>query len=437
MSAVVDTLLSLSGLPAYALVALLVGGEAAALVGIVLPGEAALLLGGVLASQGRVELTVLVVVAVTAAVAGDSLGYEFGRRSGPALQRSRAGRFVGPERWARGEQLLERRGGPAVLRGRWVGVLRALVPSLAGMGRMPYRRFLLWNAAGALVWAPAVVLAGYAAGANYRHVEHLLGRAGLLFGLTAVSVVGVGLVVRALRRDPARWRAHLPADPAGTRTLGVGLGVSVLAGAAFAVVLEDVLGGDGVALLDRPGLQLLAAHRTAVLTSLARDVTLLGSVPWVLLVTGAVAGVWWRRGRVRPALVLVGAVLGSGAITAAVKLLVGRERPVLPLAIDASQQGLSFPSGHSLSALALYGILAYLLGTVLRSWQRALAVTGLLLLAVAVGASRAYLGYHWVSDVLGSWTLGVLWLSAVITTDRLRAEREPAAVQPFAGAHGP
>ena len=437
MSAVVDTVLSLSGLPAYALVALLVGGEAAALVGIVLPGEAALLLGGVLASQGRVDLVVLVVTAVIAAVVGDSLGYEFGRHGGAALQRSRAGRLVGPERWARGEQFLERRGGPAVLLGRWVGVLRALVPSLAGMGRMPYRRFLLWNAAGAQVWAPAVVLAGYAAGANYRHVEQLLGRAGLLTGLGACVVVAVGLVVRALRRDPARWRAHLPADPAVMTTLGVGLGVSVLAGAAFAVVLEDVLGGDGVALLDRPVLQLLAAHRTAVLTALARDVTFLGSLPWVLLVTGLVAGLWWRRGRVQPALLLVTAVLGSGAITAAVKLLVGRERPVLPLAVDAAEQGLSFPSGHSLSALALYGTLAYLLWQVLRSWQRALAMTSLLLLTVAVGASRAYLGYHWVSDVLGSWTLGLVWLSAVFTTDRLRAARRTAAVRPFAAAVGP
>ncbi|TBR17931.1 MAG: DedA family protein, partial [Chitinophagaceae bacterium] len=135
MSRVVDAVLSLSGLPAYALVGLLAAGEAAAFVGLFLPGEAALLLGGVLASQGRVSLPIMIAVAVVAAIVGDSIGYEIGRRGGPALKRSRLGRVVGPERWAKGEAFLERRGGPAVFFGRWVGLLRALVPSLAGMGR--------------------------------------------------------------------------------------------------------------------------------------------------------------------------------------------------------------------------------------------------------------------------------------------------------------
>ena len=427
MNTVVDSVLSLSGLPAYALIALLVGGEAAALVGIVLPGEVALLLGGVLASQGRISLPVLLVVAVTAAVVGDSLGYEFGRHGGPALQRSRVGRFVGRERWARGEQFLERRGGPAVLLGRWVGVLRALVPSLAGMGRMPYRRFLLWNATGALVWAPAVVLAGYTAGAQYRRVESVFGRAGLLIAVAVVVGAGIALLVHSVRRDPQRWRSRVqrrldPAHPLGL-ALTAGLTVCVVAGGAFAVVLEDVLGGDGIALLDHPVLQLLARHRAVAWTALAREVTLLGSVAGVLAITAAVACWWWLRGSRSDALVLVVAVLGSGLITASVKLLVGRDRPALPLAVDTAERGLSFPSGHSLSSLALYGSLAYLLARGLRSWRRVAVVTGLLMVVVGVGASRAYLGYHWVSDVLGSWTLGVLWLSAVFTADRVLTAR--------------
>lgn len=431
MSGVVDGVLSLSGVPAYALIALLVAGEAAALVGLVLPGEVALLLGGVLASSGRVSLPVLLVVAVLAAVLGDAVGYGVGRLAGPALQRSRPGRLVGPERWARGEQLLDRRGGPAILLGRWVGVLRALVPSLAGMGRLPYRTFLLWNAAGALVWAPAVVFAGYAAGANYRTVEHLLGRGGLLLGGAVVGVACAVLAVRAVRREPRRWRAALrrrldPGRPLG-RTLTLGLAVAVAAGAAFAVVLEDVLDGQGVAGLDRPALAALAAHRTPALTAVARAVTQLGRGPVVVLVAVAAALWWWRRGAVQRALVLLVAVAGSGAITASVKLLVGRSRPALPLAVDGAERGLSFPSGHSLSALALYGTSAYLLAQTLRSWPRVLAAGGLVLTIVAVSASRVYLGYHWISDVLGSWTLGVLWLSAVLTTDRVLSARRAGA----------
>ncbi|MCU1672995.1 MAG: putative DedA/PAP2 family phospholipid acid phosphatase [Frankiales bacterium] len=450
MSKVVDAVLSLSGTPAYGLVGLLAAGEAAAFVGLFLPGEAALLLGGVLASQGRVSLPVMIAVAVVAAIVGDSIGYEVGRRGGPALKRSRLGRVVGADRWAKGEAFLERRGGPAVFLGRWVGLLRALVPSLAGMGRMPYRRFLVWNALGGLLWASTVVLIGYAAGAQYKRVEQLFGRASLLVGLVTVVLGGAFLLARSVARHPAAWRARigrlgavppLPAlrlrfdrqlaflarrlDTAQALglTLTIGLATVIAAGGAFAVVLEDALNGDGVAGLDRPVLRFLASHRDDEATAIARVVTFLGGVPFVVLVTAAITAYLWSRSR-RSALVLAASVLGSGIITGAIKHLVARDRPALPLAIDAAEKAYSFPSGHSLNSMALYGALSYLAVQYLPTWRsRTYVVTGLLATAVAVAFSRLYLGYHWVSDVLASWTLAALWLATVITADRVLAER--------------
>lgn len=450
MSKVVDTVLSLSGVTAYGLVGLLAAGEAAAFVGLFLPGEAALLLGGVLASQGRVSLLIMIAVAAVAAIVGDSIGYEIGRRGGPALKRSRLGRVVGPARWSRGEQFLRRRGGLAVFFGRWVGVLRALVPSLAGMGRMPYPRFLVWNALGGLLWAGTVVLVGYAVGAQYKRVEQLFGRASLLVGLAVVVIGGGVLLARAIGRHPGSWRARLarlgavpPLEAVQRRlarplalvarrldpgqalglTLTIGLAVVIAAGSAFAVVLEDVLGGDGIAVLDRPVLRFLAGHRDDEATVVGRAVTFLGGVPFVVLLTLALVAFLWSRSR-RGALVLGAAVFGSGAITAVVKLAVARDRPALPLAIDGAEQGFSFPSGHSLSSLALYGALAYLAVQYLPTWRsRTYVVTGLLTTPVAVAFSRLYLGYHWVSDVLGSWTLAALWLATVFTADRILTER--------------
>jgi len=450
VSRVVNAVLSLSGVPAYVLVGLLVAGEAGAFVGLFLPGEAALLLGGVLASQGRMSLQVLLAVAVSAAVVGDSIGYEIGRRGGPALKRSRLGRVVGPGRWAQGEAFLERRGGPAVFLGRWVGLLRALVPSLAGMGRMPYFRFLLWNGLGGLLWASTVVLVGYAAGAQYKRIEQLLGQASLLVGLVTIVLAAGVLFVRSVARSPDTWRGRLarvaavpplralrrrldrqirflarrmdPGKALGL-TLTVGLAVVILAGGVFAVLLEDALDGDGVAALDRPVLRVLAAHRDDEATVVARAVTFLGGVPFVVLLTSVLVASLWRRSR-RAALVLATSVIGSGLITWAIKLLIARDRPALPLAIDGAEHGFSFPSGHSLTSLALCGALSYLAVQYLPTWRsRTYAVAVLLTTAVAVASSRLYLGYHWLSDVLASWTLAALWLAAVFTADRISTER--------------
>jgi membrane-associated protein len=197
----------ISALPVWAIYAVagaLVFGEAAVFIGLIIPGETALLLTGALAGMGRLSLSILAVLAVLAAVTGDSVGYEVGRRLGPRLTQSRAGRFVGERRWARAEAAMARRGGWAVLLGRWVGVLRALMPAIAGATRMPYRRFLLFNAIGGTLWALAVVVAGYLAGASWARVQTYLGDAGGIVAAAVVIGVIALLVVRRIRdRGPA------------------------------------------------------------------------------------------------------------------------------------------------------------------------------------------------------------------------------------------
>ncbi|MBF9132785.1 DedA family protein [Plantactinospora sp. S1510] len=197
MDGLVDTLAALSGWPALLVVGALAFGESAAFIGLFLPGETALLLGGALAATGHVNLPAMVIVSTVAAIAGDSVGYEIGRWTGDPLRRSRPGRWVGERRWARAEQFIARHGPLAVLLGRWVGVLRTLVPALAGMNRMPYRRFLLFNALGGAAWATTVVLLGYLAGASWRRLEDHVGEAGA--GVAALVVTGL-VVWWAIRR---------------------------------------------------------------------------------------------------------------------------------------------------------------------------------------------------------------------------------------------
>ncbi|MEO6700814.1 MAG: DedA family protein [Jatrophihabitantaceae bacterium] len=199
LTAVVDEVLTLRGLPAYALIGGLAFAEAALLVGFVLPGETAVLLGGVLAHEHRVSLSVMAAVAVLAAITGDSVGYEVGRRFGTRLLASRlfANRQRGLER---GQQALRDNGGRAVFLARFTAFLRAVMPGLAGTARMPYRRFLAFNAAGGLVWAVGFTLLGYVTGAGYHTVEKVAGRASLAI-LAIVGVLVLVLVVRHRRAE--------------------------------------------------------------------------------------------------------------------------------------------------------------------------------------------------------------------------------------------
>ena len=178
--------------------------EAAAFVGLVIPGETALLLGGVLAYQGRVSLPLMVACAVAGAIIGDSVGYEIGHRFGPALRDSRLGRRVGPDRWARADEYFASKGGRAVFFGRFVGILRALVPAIAGASRMQYRTFLRWNALGGLLWGTGFVLAGYVAGSSYLLVERWAGGATVVLVVLAAVIVGAIALSRRVHPSPGR-----------------------------------------------------------------------------------------------------------------------------------------------------------------------------------------------------------------------------------------
>ena len=196
MHALVDWLAGLSGPVVYLVVVALVFAEDALFFGFVLPGETAVIVGGVLARRGTVDLVWLMIAVVLAAGAGDSVGYELGRRLGPPLMASRPLRRRA-ERVDRARALLRRRGPAAVFLGRFVALFRSLVPALAGASRMRYRRFLLYNALGALIWGVGNALIGYAAGAAYERVEGVVGRT---IALVTAALVVVALVVWRVRR---------------------------------------------------------------------------------------------------------------------------------------------------------------------------------------------------------------------------------------------
>lgn len=183
---VVNTLLDVPPWIALLIIAALVFGEAALFFGFVLPGETAVVYGGVLADAGRVSVVVVLLVVVVAAVVGDSIGFEVGRILGPRIVRAPVLRNH-RERVEQAQAFLRRRGGRAVVMGRFTAFLRAVMPGLAGASRMEYRRFLVFNVMGGVLWACACVLLGFFA-------AHSIGRITQALGVTSGVVVVVILL---------------------------------------------------------------------------------------------------------------------------------------------------------------------------------------------------------------------------------------------------
>ena len=190
MGTLLDVLVGLPPWLVLLVVFALPAAEASLMVGVFIPGETAVLLGGVIAHGGGVPLWAVVLAAASGAAVGDQVGFVLGRRYGdrlvdhlPAFVR-RSGDLD------RALDLVRRRGAAAVAVGRWVAVLRAIVPGVAGTSGMGQPRFTVANVLGGSLWATTIAVAGYLVGASYRALAHDLGIGGdIIAGLVLVAAV--------------------------------------------------------------------------------------------------------------------------------------------------------------------------------------------------------------------------------------------------------
>lgn len=191
-------LLHLHGPGVYIAVGLMVFFESALLIGFFVPGEIAAIIGGVIASQRHANVVIMIIVVAGLASLGNVVGYELGSRIGPWLLRHRPLRDQPAV--VRTEKLIARRGAPAVFVARFIVVVRALVPGVAGIAGMSLRPFVTFATSAAIVWGIAWVLVGYAAGNSYTKVQNVAGRWSLVILVVVVVAVVAFTVWRHLRR---------------------------------------------------------------------------------------------------------------------------------------------------------------------------------------------------------------------------------------------
>jgi membrane protein DedA with SNARE-associated domain/membrane-associated phospholipid phosphatase len=418
----------------YLLVGALAFLETGAFIGLVAPGEFTVLLGGAVASQGDISLPLIIAVTWLSAFAGDSVSFMLGAHLGREFL-VRHGRRVGitPERLKQVETYFARYGGRTILIGRFIGLVRALAPFIAGSSRLPYRAFAPYSILGTGLWSIALIMLGYFFARSLDKVTNIVGKGLLVFGIVVGIVVALVVVYRFLRKpenrrkvvaEMERRRALRPILQLGRplqpqfeflgrrlRPGGLGLEFTTLM-AALAVGLFVliaywmVIAGDpGPTPGDRTALDIARDLQASWLTHVAKVVTALGSgwVTYPLATLAAVVLAVRRRWMEFWALV-VGTVM-IAVLVPDIKNWTDRPRPPDPITPTG---GFAFPSGHSTQG-TLYTWLAvtFALRVVPGITRRSLVIAAGIVLTVLIGLSRVYLRVHWMSDVSGGWALGV------------------------------
>jgi membrane protein DedA with SNARE-associated domain/membrane-associated phospholipid phosphatase len=424
----------------YALVGVMAFLETGAFVGLVAPGETVVIAGGVIAGQGEIDLLPLIGLVWVCAVLGDTASFFIGRRLGRKFLEKHGPRVkITHERLEQVEGYFERHGGKTILIGRFIGLVRALAPFVAGSSGLAYRRFIPFSIVGTGLWATLFCVLGYVFWRSFDRVAHVAGQAVFGFGITAGVIVGV--VVAYRRRDEIRqWLLAHERHPAVrplfavgrplhralirplARVLGPevrflwdrltpgGLGLEVTTAAAvggtgafvFIFYAQIVSGSTSLTTMDRRLFDVGRDLRAGWAVDVAKVVSDLGAFPTVAALVLVASIVLISQSRfVELAVLLLGsAILYFGVDLA--KDVVDRPRPAGPL-VSTSES--AWPSAH-----AAYSTIWVAVAVVLTRGRglagQAAIVTGSLIVAAAIGLSRVYLRAHYWSDVVGGWALG-------------------------------
>jgi undecaprenyl-diphosphatase len=424
----------------YLLVGFFAFAETGAFVGLVVPGETVMLLGGAVAGQGAIDLYLLIAIAWFAAWLGDTTSFFLGRRLGREFVLRHGPRVgISHERFEKVEDYFSRHGGKTIFIGRFISLVRAFAPFIAGSSGMRYRAFVPYSILGTGLWASAHILVGYFFSRSVETGAEYAGKGAFLLG-TLIVVVGGSIFlyrrfrVRENRVAAVRWleghaltrwlvvlgRRYRPqfeflwdrVTPGGTFGLEFTSLAATLAVALFVLIgYAVVIGGDpGPTPGDSTAIDVVESLRSGWLTDLSKIVTFLGSgvFTWGLTILGTVLLVARRRWT-EVAVLLAGMTLITIGFHE-IKAAVDRPRPEEGL-IDTS--GSSFPSGHAAHSV-LYLWIAVTIVLRLRpgmARKTAVVLSGLAL-TILVGLSRVYLNVHYLSDVSGGWALGAACFSA-------------------------
>ncbi len=380
--------------------------------GIPVPGETIVLAAGFFAAQKHFSVPSVILIATIGAIIGDNLGYLAGTRLGrPFALRYGKYFFLTPPRIKASEDFFARHGDKTILIARFVSGLRVFAAFFAGMSHMRWRKFLFYNSAGAVLWATTMTLIGYFFGHAWNLIEHWIKRAGMFF----LVIIVLWFAVEMLRKwqqeatDDSAWARRLPAIERREAAL-------VLFNLALIVMFVRMgvaITGEADPGFDYAVTQWMHAHATGWMDALMLTITQLGGF-WALLAVGVTLSIFFfrRYGHRREATAMLLAVGLAQGLNTICKYSFHRARPHEWETL-IHPHDYSFPSGHAMVSMAVYGSAALLLSYAYPRYRRVFRIVAAVLVLL-IGTSRVYLGVHWSSDVLAGFAAGLVVMFVTI-----------------------
>ncbi|MFZ2038396.1 MAG: bifunctional DedA family/phosphatase PAP2 family protein [Minisyncoccia bacterium] len=413
--------------------------ESLAMVGGFIPGSTAVVFLGFMCFQGYLNIYILLLVVVIGAISGDNISYWLGTKGKGYFKEEN--KILKTQHLQVSEKFFAKHGNKSIILGRFIGVIRPMVPFTAGLSRMKYKIFLFWTVVGGIIWATFHICLGYFFGGALELIRFWTHRIGLVAFILIVAVaIGWYLLKKAKPTAMAVVKVLSLEEKYLDNTSFVRLcfdyfSISniknnfygwplvvlgfVVSGAVilFTLLADNFLDSNTLNYFDDLVSGFFYFIRDPLFVDIFVWISLLCKAEVIIILAAFIAlgfYIYDKKYIILPFLLSVGGSAGLGLF---IKTLIDRPRPLFfpPVYFEPSW---SFPSGHSILAVTLYGFLIYYF---LRFWSQtksylynlSLTLSGLIVI-VAIGFSRLYLGVHYFSDVVGGYIIGFLILATVI-----------------------
>lgn len=421
--------------------------ESLAFIGLIFPGVIFLIFFGFLSSTGYLDIGDIFWFAAIGSILGETISYYLGKKGKKIFAEEK--KIFSLSNLEKGERFIKKHGNKSVFLARFVGPMRPIIPFMAGLFKMNARQFFIWNILGAFCWAAFYSFIGYFFGQAWRAIGVWSTRIGIFFLAIAVvmlifyfskqfiikqgkhffiffktlslsiwkTITANSAIKKFIERHPVLI-SFLRNRFTTKKFIGLPLTflIFIFIYASFLIleIINGILKNGMIAGIDAQFANFLYEYRHPIAVKIFLWVTVIEEwqiMIFIIFILTILFIILKKKVYIVPLYVSsIGGIIFSGIG----KMIIKRIRPegFIPVYIEDS---FSFPSSHATIAVAVFGVLAYFFIVNAKNLKTKINIAfGCLIFIALIGLSRLYLGVHYLSDILGGYLLGLLWLIIAI-----------------------